>query len=245
MRVRLAWLAIVLAMLAGCADAGSDRSATDGAPAASEASSHPSDGATAAGGQSPTEALLDPSDSVWLTQAPDTFSATFETSEGAFVVEVVRDRAPLGVDRFYNLARMGYYDDSRFFRVVADFIAQFGIPGDPRVTAAWADRPLSDDPVQASNVRGTLAYAMTGPDTRETQIYINLVDNVRLDSTGFAPFGAVTRGMEVVDALYAGYGENAGGGMRRGQQDQMLNEGNAHLDAAYPELSRILRIVVR
>jgi len=189
-------------------------------------------------------ALLDPDSPVWAEEAPERFTARFETSVGSFDVAVVREWAPIGVDRFYNLARHGFYDDSRFFRVVEGFIAQFGIPGDPKVTAVWKGRTLLDDPVVASNRRGSLAYAMTGPDTRHTQIYINVVDNIRLDSTGFAPFGEIVEGMEVVDRIYAGYGEDAGGGMRRGDQTRMLTEGNAHLDRDYPLLDQIVRIEV-
>lgn len=189
-------------------------------------------------------ALTDPDAPSWQAQAPDTFVARFVTTKGGFEVGVVRAWAPLGADRFYNLARHGFYDDSRFFRVVEDFIAQFGIPGDPAVTAAWQGRTLADDPVVASNERGTLAFAFTEPHTRQTQIYINLVDNTQLDGTGFAPFGRVIRGMEVVDALYSGYGENAGGGMRRGNQERMLTEGNGHLDRDFPKLDHIVRIEV-
>jgi homoserine O-acetyltransferase len=188
--------------------------------------------------------LMDPEAPPWRTAAPDTFLARFETTKGEFSVQVVRAWAPRGADRFYNLARHGFYDDSRFFRVVEGFIAQFGIPGDPEVTAAWRGRTLVDDPVVASNERGTLAYAFTEPDTRHTQIYINLVDNTQLDATGFAPFGRVTTGMDVVDGLYSGFGEDAGGGMRRGDQERMLTEGNAHLDRDFPELDHIVRIEV-
>lgn len=189
-------------------------------------------------------ALTEPDAPSWRAQAPDTFVARFVTTKGEFRVQVVRAWAPLGADRFYNLARHGFFDDSRFFRVIEDFIAQFGIPGDPTLTAAWQGRTLMDDPVVASNERGTLAFAFTEPDTRHTQIYINLVDNTQLDSTGFAPFGRVIAGMEVVDALYSGYGEKAGGGMRRGDQKRMLTEGNAHLDRDFPELDRLVRIDV-
>jgi cyclophilin family peptidyl-prolyl cis-trans isomerase len=141
------------------------------------------------------------------SRAPDVFQVRFETSQGAFVVEAHREWAPHGADRFHELVSTGFFDDSRFFRVVAGFIAQFGLPGDPAVTAAWKNRTLPDDPVRQSNVRGTIAYAMTGPDSRSTQLYINLADNSRLDTQGFSPIGRVTSGMDVVDRLYAGYGE--------------------------------------
>jgi cyclophilin family peptidyl-prolyl cis-trans isomerase len=126
--------------------------------------------------------------------------------------------------------------------VVEDFIVQFGLPGDPEVTPVWLDRTLMDDPVLESNRRSRITYATTGPDTRATQVYINLIDNVRLDSTGFAPFGEVVEGMDVVDLLYSGYGENAGGGMRRGDQSRIIAEGNAHLDRDFPLLDRIISV---
>ena len=184
--------------------------------------------------------LLQPADPAWDEPAPADFRAIFETSAGRFVVAVQRSWAPRGADRFYHLVRRGFYDDSRFYRVIEDFIVQFGLPGDPEVTAMWLDRALKDDPVRESNLRGRITYAMTGPDTRTTQVYINLIDNVRLDSTGFAPFGEVVEGMDVVDLLYAGYGENAGGGMRRGEQGRIIAEGNGHLDRAFPLLDRII-----
>ena len=231
MRRKLLLAALLLAGTVGCGPVeGTDEAETQEA------------GADAAGDL--RAVLLDPDAPPWRTVAPDTFRARFETTKGAFTVQVVRAWAPRGADRFYNLARHGFYDDSRFFRVVEGFIAQFGIPGDPAVTAAWRDRTLADDPVVASNERGTLAYAFTEPDTRHTQIYINLVDNTDLDGTGFAPFGRVTTGMDVVDALYSGYGENAGGGMRRGNQERMLSEGNAHLDRDFPQLDHLVRIDV-
>lgn len=189
-------------------------------------------------------ALLDPEHELWNEAAPDSFRVRVETSEGDFVISVHRDWAPVGTDRFYNLVRTGFYDDSRFFRVRAGFIAQFGIPGDPAVSAVWRYREMPDDSVGQSNGRGYLAYAMTGPDTRTTQVYINLADNARLDEQGFAPFGRVTEGMDVVDRIYAEYDESAGGGMRLGRQDRMFNEGNAHLDRDFPELDHLIRATI-
>jgi cyclophilin family peptidyl-prolyl cis-trans isomerase len=174
-------------------------------------------------------------------QTVKAFQVRFETTQGAFVVEVHPDWAPQGVARFRELVASGYFDDSHFFRVVAGFIAQFGVAGDPKVTAAWKERTIPDDPVRQSNLRGTLAFAMTGPGTRSTQIYINLADNARLDAQGFAPIGRVISGMDVVDQLYAGYGEAAGGGMRGGQQGKMLAGGNAYLDASFPKLDHLVR----
>jgi homoserine O-acetyltransferase len=129
--------------------------------------------------------------------------------------------------------------------VLPAYIAQFGIPGDPAITSVWKDRAFRDDPVRTSNVRGTIGFAMTGPDTRTTQLYISRKDNAQLDAQGFSPIGRVERGMEVVDALYDGYAETAGGGVRAGKQQRMLAEGNAHLDRDFPKLDRIRRVVVR
>ncbi len=187
-------------------------------------------------------ALLDPGAPLWRRQAPAVFPARFETSQGSFVVEVRRDWAPHGADRFFGLTAAGFFDDSRFFRVVAGYIAQFGVAGDPAVTAVWKDRPIPDDPVRHGNARGTMAFAMTGPGTRLTQLYINLADNARLDPQGFAPIGRVVAGMEIVDRLYAVYGERSGGGMRAGRQDQLLAGGNLWLDAEYPQLDRLRRV---
>jgi cyclophilin family peptidyl-prolyl cis-trans isomerase len=175
------------------------------------------------------------------SRAPEVFQVRFETSQGPFVVEVHREWAPHGADRFHALVASGYFDGSRFFRVVPGFIAQFGVAGNPRVTTAWKDRTIPDDPVRRSNTRGTIAYAMTGPNTRSTQLYVNLADNSRLDAQGFAPIGRVTSAMEVVDRLYSGYGEGSGGGMRGGKQGKLLAEGNAWLDANFPQLDRLLR----
>ena len=186
-----------------------------------------------------TSPLLDPNHAVWHEKAPESFRVVIETTKGDFTLEVHRSWAPRGIDRFYNLVRAGFYDDSRFFRVREGFIAQFGIPGDPEVTTVWKDRAIPDDPVKESNTRGTLAYAMTGPDTRTTQIYINLQDNTRLDAEGFAPIGKVIQGMDVVDRLYAGYDEKAGGGMRGGRQGKILQEGNAWLDRDFPMLDKL------
>lgn len=188
--------------------------------------------------------LLNPDHPAWSQAAPDSFQARFETTKGDFVIQVVRAWAPLGADRFYNLVRHGYYDDARFHRTVTDFIVQWGLAGDPDVTAAWMDRFLRDDPVVATNTRGRIAYAFTEPGTRSTQIFISLVDLTRLDAGGFAPFGRVLVGMEVVDALYSGYGEESGGGVRAGAQDSVVAGGNAYLDRAFPELDRLIRVTI-
>ena len=185
--------------------------------------------------------LMDPKNKMWSVRSPDLFKVRIETSKGNIMIEVHRDWAPIGVDRFYNLVRAGFFDDSRFFRVRSGFIVQFGIPGDPAVATAWKDEAIPDDPVRQSNTRGSIAYAMTGPDTRTTQLYINLSDNSRLDKDGFAPLGKVIEGMEVADRIYSGYDENAGGGMRGGKQGKIFEGGNAHLDREFPELDKLIR----
>ena len=201
-------------------------------------------GASAGSASSPaTEGralLLQPGAAYWSQPAPAVFRVSVETTKGTFVITVDRALAPRGADRFYRLVRAGYFDDSRFFRVVPGFIVQFGIPGDPAISRVWKDRAIADDSVRTSNVRGTIAYAMTGPDTRTTQLFISLVDNSRLDTQGFSPIGRVVSGMEVVDQIYGGYGESAGGGMRAGKQDRMMNEGNQHLDRDFPKLDGLL-----
>ena len=184
--------------------------------------------------------LLNPADPRWTERAPDLFRARFETSRGPFVIEVHRDWAPLGADRFHNLVRHGFYDGERFTRVLAGYIVQWGLHGDPRVSAAWKDVTISDDPVVQGNTRGTIGFAMRRPDDRSTQVYINLDDNSRNDAQGFATFGRVIEGMEVVDSLYSGYGEEAGGGMRAGRQGPVEEGGNAYLAERYPLLDYII-----
>jgi cyclophilin family peptidyl-prolyl cis-trans isomerase len=188
--------------------------------------------------------LFAPDAPFWRVQAPSTFRVRVETTRGPFTLELTRALAPIGVDHFYNLVRAGYYDDSRFSRTIAGWISQFGVAGDPAVSAVWANRAIRDDPVRASNIRGSLTFAMTGPDTRTTQISISRRDNVRQDGEGFAPLGYVVEGMEVVDSLYSGYGERSGGGMRAGKQQRLLGEGNAYLDREFPLLDHLIRATV-
>ncbi len=172
--------------------------------------------------------------------APAEFRVRIDTTKGPFVIEAHRDWAPNGVDRFYHLVQNGFFDDSRFFRVVPHYIAQFGIPGDPSVAAAWRNRTIPADPEHGSNLRGTVGYAMVTPDARTTQLYINLADNLKNDHQGFTIIGRVVEGMDVVDRLYSGYGETSGGGMRAGHQARLFEEGNAWLDREFPKLDRIL-----
>ncbi len=184
----------------------------------------------------PDHSMLLTPDSLTAT-APDIFQARFETSKGDFVIEVHREWSPNGADRFYNLVANGFYDDVRFFRVVAGFMAQFGIHGDPEVAAAWRGQSIPDDPVMQSNTRGFVTYAKSGPDTRTTQIYINYGDNSRLDEMGFAPFGQVVEGMDVVDAIYSGYGDFQ-------PRASMQSRGNEYLRADYPNLDFVIRATI-
>jgi peptidyl-prolyl cis-trans isomerase A (cyclophilin A) len=170
--------------------------------------------------------------------APATYKAKFDTSKGAFEIEVHRDWAPAGADRFYNLVKNGFFDNARFFRVVSGFMVQFGIHGDPNVSAQWRQARINDDPVKQSNGRGMVTFATAGPNTRTTQVFINFADNARLDGMGFAPFGQVVSGMNVVDSLYNGYGEGAPSG-RGPDQGRMQQEGNAYLMKDFGKLDFI------
>ncbi len=177
-------------------------------------------------------------------QAPNVFQTRFETSKGQFVIETHRNWAPRGADRFYQLVESGFFDNTRFFRVVSGFMVQFGMHGDPEVNAAWDPLVIQDDSVRQSNLRGYVTFATSGPDSRTTQIFINLVDNPRLDEMGFAPFGRVIQGMEVVDSLYAGYGDGPPSGFGP-DQTQIKARGNAYLEREFPRLDfvRTARLV--
>jgi cyclophilin family peptidyl-prolyl cis-trans isomerase len=194
--------------------------------------------ASACGRERPVAGSAAPADA-----APATYRARFETSAGTFVIEVHRDWAPHGADRFYELVKGRYYDGQRFFRVLSGFMAQFGIHGDPKISAAWRERSIPDDPVVQSNTRGMVTFATAGPNTRTTQIFINYANNASLDGQGFAPFGRVVEGMEVVDRLFAGYGEGA----PRGQgpdQGRIQAEGNAYLKRAFPKLDYVKQATI-
>ncbi len=170
---------------------------------------------------------------------PNVFNVKFETSKGDFTVEVHRDWAPIGADRFYELVKSKFFDNSRFFRVLKGFVVQFGLNGDPDVNMKWHNLLMVDDPVKQSNTRGMISYAKSGPNTRTTQVFINLKNNSReLDSTGFAPFGKVIDGMDVVDQLYSGYRD---GPPRDSGPDQAKVEaqGNQYLEQHYPKLDSI------
>jgi peptidyl-prolyl cis-trans isomerase A (cyclophilin A) len=171
--------------------------------------------------------------------APASYKVKFDTSAGAFVIEVQRDWAPLGADRFYNLVKAGFYNDCRFFRVIQGFMVQFGIHGDPAVMNTWRGARIGVDPVKQSNKRGYITYAMGGsPDTRTTQVFINFSDNANLDGMGFAPFGKVVSGMDIVDKIYSGYGEGAPRGQGP-EQSRIQAEGNAYLKKDFPNLDYI------
>jgi peptidyl-prolyl cis-trans isomerase A (cyclophilin A) len=175
------------------------------------------------------------SDPAKLTgQAPETFQAQFDTTKGKFTIEVTRSLAPNGADRFYNLVRSGYFTDVEFFRVVPGFMCQFGIHGDPNVSAKWRDANIPDDPVKGSNTRGTITFATAGPNTRTTQLFINFGNNTGLDGQGFSPFGKVTEGMDVVDKINSEYGENP-----PDEQGHVQMEGNAYLKKNFPNLDYI------
>jgi peptidyl-prolyl cis-trans isomerase A (cyclophilin A) len=177
-------------------------------------------------------------------QAPAVYKAKFDTSKGAFVIEVHRDWAPNGADRFYNLIKNGFYDNARFFRVISGFMVQFGINGDPRVSAVWREARIKDDPVRQSNKRGLITFATAGPNTRTTQVFINFADNNGLDRQGFAPFGQVISGMNVVDSLYSGYGEGAPGGSGP-EQGRIQQEGNNYLTKEFNKLDYIKKATIQ
>jgi peptidyl-prolyl cis-trans isomerase A (cyclophilin A) len=175
-------------------------------------------------------------------RAPELFLVRFETTKGNIVIEVHRDWSPHGADRFYNLVRAGYYDDSAFFRIRAGTWAQFGINGDPKISQAWRNQTILDDPRVISNTRGTIAFAFAVPNGRTTQMFINLRDNSAThDSEPFVPFGKIIEGMNVADSLNAEYGESSGGGIRAGKQAPLFERGNEYLKQNFPRLDFIER----
>ncbi len=212
--------------LAGCAP-----------KAESPAVQAPAVNSTPAPAAAPSGNLLDPGQA--NATAPDVFKARFTTTKGDFEIEVHRDWAPKGADRFYNLVKIGYFDDVAFFRDIAGFMVQFGIHGRPDVNAVWKGAVIPDDPAAGhSNARGAVTFATAGPGTRTTQLFINFGNNAGLDSQGFTPFGKVVSGMDVVDSLYSGYGEGAPQG-NGPDQGRLQADGNAYLRAQYPQLDYI------
>jgi peptidyl-prolyl cis-trans isomerase A (cyclophilin A) len=197
--------------------------------------------ASCAGGTEPRS----PPRSAELARAPDACRVRLDTTKGPIVLEMRREWAPHGVDRFYQLVRAGYYDDAAVFRVRAGVWAQFGIHGEPAVARRWRTRTILDDPRVLSNTRGTLAFAFKDPHGRTTQVFINLRDNsATFDVEPFVPFARVIDGLEVADALHAEYGERAGGGIRAGKQDPVFEGGNAYLRRAFPDLDYITRATI-
>ena len=226
----VAWMCGLLAAAPACNAAHDDADGTQVAQAAEKPA------ATPAPASQPQEKnlLLSPNDPAVNQKAPDFFKVKFTTTKGDFVIEVDREWAPKGADRFYNLVNAGFYDGCRFFRVIPNFMAQFGLNGDPKVSAAWRNAKIQDDPVKSSNKRGFVSFAMAGPNTRTTQLFINFKDNSRLDGMGFSAFGKVSEGMEIVDQIHSGYGENP-----PEVQGSLQAEGNAYLDKNFPKLDAI------
>ena len=179
--------------------------------------------------------LMDPSS--LKAQAPATFTVKLATTKGDVIVQVNRDWSPKGADRFYNLVKGGFFSDMSFFRIVPNFIVQFGISPKPAVARVWEGARISDDPVKHTNSRGTLVFATAGPSTRTTQLFINLAANAGLDGQGFSPFGEVTQGMDIVDSLYQGYGE-------RPDQGRITAEGKPYLDKFFPRLDKITKATI-
>jgi peptidyl-prolyl cis-trans isomerase A (cyclophilin A) len=177
-------------------------------------------------------------------KAPDVFKAKLDTSKGPVVIEVHRDWSPVGADRFYNLVKNGFYDDTRFFRVLDGFMAQIGINGNPAIQSNWRNATIQDDPVKQSNKRGFVTFAKSSaPNSRSTQIFINYRDNSSLDRQGFAPFGQVVSGMEAIDQLYSGYGEGAPSG-RGPEQGKVQMEGNTYLTKDFPKLDYVKKATI-
>jgi peptidyl-prolyl cis-trans isomerase A (cyclophilin A) len=206
--------------------------------------------ATVAAAQAPGAAkggspLMDPKSPEMNQKAPDVFKAKFTTSQGDFTIDVHRNWSPNGADRFFNLVKNGFYNDCRFFRVISGFMVQFGINGDPKISAQWRPATIPDDPVIQGNKRGLVTFAKTGaPNSRTTQTFINFADNSRLDGMGFAAFGKIDdEGMKVVDRLYAGYGEGAPSGAGP-DQGRIQSDGNPYLLKSFPKLDYIKKAVI-
>jgi peptidyl-prolyl cis-trans isomerase A (cyclophilin A) len=189
----------------------------------------------------PNPALLDPS--LATEKAPESYRVKMETTAGDFVIEVHREWAPLGADRFYNLVKIGYFNDMAFFRVLTGFMAQAGFNGDPAVSEVWLNARIKDDPVTKSNTAGMVSFANGGPNTRSAQFFVNYGNNAYLDDSGFAPFGKVVEGMDSVTALYSGYGEGEPNG-NGPAQSKLYRRGNPYLKAEFPRLDYIKRATV-
>ncbi len=204
------------------------------AQATRPATPHPA--AQGARGAAPRPSLLRPAS--LSTKAPASYRVKFSTTRGDFTVEVTRAWAPLGADRFYNLVKAGFYNGTSFFRVLPGFVVQFGISPRPEISKVWRTAVIKDDPVVQSNLPGYVTFATAGPNTRTTQVFINLADNRRLDAMGFSPFGKVAEGMDLVEKLYSGYGEGAPHG-NGPDQGRMETEGKAYVDRNFPKFDSI------
>jgi len=170
------------------------------------------------------------------TEAPSSFTVKVSTSKGIFLLNCQKSWAPLGANRFYHLVNIGFFSEVRFFRYVQNFVVQFGISGDPQISSVWKNSNINDDPVKQSNKKGTLSFATAGPNTRTTQLFINLADNQRLDAMGFTPLCMVSEGMETIEKLYSEYGEAPSN-----QQNQIESDGNQFLNKNFPNLDYIIK----
>jgi peptidyl-prolyl cis-trans isomerase A (cyclophilin A) len=176
-------------------------------------------------------------------RAPEVYRVNFDTSKGPFTVEVTRAWAPRGADHFYDLVKTGFYDNARFYRVVRNYVVQFGIAADPSANRLWGATAIPDDPVKETNAKGTVTYAMRGPGSRTTQVFVNLKDNKALDKDGFAPFGKVVSGMDVVESVYGFYGDMAPRGS--GPDPKLIEtQGNSYLESKFPRLDFIKKATV-
>jgi len=228
----------VLASMCALATLGAQAQTSGQAPAKKPAPAHK---APVQKAPAPAKAPFDPAllkPAMLKAKAPAEFDVKFETTAGAFTVKVTRAWAPNGADRFYNLIQHHFYDGASFFRVLPGFMAQFGMSAYPQVSRAWEQANIKDDKVLQSNRRGYVSFAMAGPNTRTTQIFINYGNNGNLDQSGFSPFALVTDGMDVVDKLYSGYGEGAPDG-RGPRQDLIGNQGHTYLEKSFPNLDKI------
>jgi peptidyl-prolyl cis-trans isomerase A (cyclophilin A) len=187
----------------------------------------------------------EPKTEVKQEQAPAVFQVNLDTSKGPVVIEVHRDWAPRGADQFYTLVKTGFYDGARFFRVLPRFVVQFGIAGDPKTNRLWSNANIPDDPVEQHNERGMVTFATAGPNTRSTQLFINMKDNRALDSQGFSPIGKVTSGMDVVESLYSGYGEMSPAGGEGPDPSMIESQGNDYLTSRFPRLDSIKKATIQ
>ena len=233
-----------LLSVAGCSDGGDDGPASLDDSLAKIENARKGEALIKAAAQTPPPAgapkvarpTVPPLDEVGSEPQKGTFTVKVESSAGDFTIEVHRDWAPIGAERFYQLVKAGYYDECRYFRVVPGFMVQFGMNGDPAVQQEW-DRKITDDPVTQSNKRGFVTFATSGADSRTTQIFINFGNNESLDGQGFAPFGRVTEGMENVDAIESKYGESPG-------QGSIESGGNAYLQQSFPDLDSVKKMSI-